>query len=89
MQVFTLQLNEFSLAAGNEQHPFIKWSGDRCSALHGLGQACSVWTGNKFISKSHSVAIDLKEMKAVNAEAEHQALREARARKQLAERSRE
>ncbi len=85
MQVFTLQLNEFRLAAGNEQHPFIKGPGDRCSALYGLGQACSVWTGNKFISKSHSVAIDLKEMKAANAEAEHQALREARAPKKMSE----
>ena len=61
-----LPLNEFRLVAGNEQHPFIKGSGDRCSALHGLGQASSVWTGNKFIGKSHSVAIDLKEMKAAN-----------------------
>ena len=40
---------------------------------------------NKFTGKIHSVTIDLKEMKAANAEAEQQAVREAHARRTVAE----
>jgi arylsulfatase len=40
---------------------------------------------NKFTGKINSVTIDLKEMKAANAEAEQQAVHEAHARKQLAD----
>jgi len=40
---------------------------------------------NKFTGKINSVTIDLKEMKAASAEGEHQALREARARRSVAE----
>jgi hypothetical protein len=40
---------------------------------------------NKFTGKISSVMIDLKEMKAANAEEEQQAVREAHARKQLAD----
>jgi len=40
---------------------------------------------NKFTGTIHKVTIDLKEMKAANAEAETRAVREAHARKTLAE----
>jgi arylsulfatase A-like enzyme len=40
---------------------------------------------NKFTGKINSVTIDLKEMKAANAEVERQAVREAHVRKQLAD----
>jgi hypothetical protein len=40
---------------------------------------------NKFTGKINSVTIDLKEMKAANAEIEQQAVREAHVRKQLAD----
>jgi arylsulfatase len=40
---------------------------------------------NKFTGKINSVTIDLKEMKAANAEVEQQTMREAHARKQLAD----
>ena len=40
---------------------------------------------NKFTGKIHSVTIDLKEMKAAPPEAEQQAVREARARRIVAE----
>ena len=40
---------------------------------------------NKFTGKINSVTIDLKEMKAANAEAEQQAVREAHARRTVAE----
>ena len=42
-------------------------------------------SNNKFTGKINSVTIDLKEMKAANAEAEQQTMREAHARKQLAD----
>ena len=40
---------------------------------------------NKFTGTIQKVTIDLKEMKAANAEAEQQAVREAHVRKQLAD----
>ena len=40
---------------------------------------------NKFTGTIYKVTIDLKEMKAANAEVEQQAVREAHARKQLAD----
>ncbi|HXC66044.1 MAG TPA: hypothetical protein VN638_01420, partial [Nitrospiraceae bacterium] len=40
---------------------------------------------NKFTGRINSITIDLKEMKAANAEVEQQAVREAHARKQLAD----
>ena len=40
---------------------------------------------NKFTGKIHSVTIDLKEMKAAQAESEQQAVREARTRRTVAE----
>jgi hypothetical protein len=40
---------------------------------------------NKFTGTINKVTIDLKEMKAANAEVEQQAVREARARKTMAE----
>ncbi len=40
---------------------------------------------NKFTGKIHSVTVDLKETKAAHAEAEKQAIREAHARKQVAD----
>ena len=40
---------------------------------------------NKFTGKINSVTIDLKEMKAANAEAEQQTMHEAHVRKQLAD----
>jgi arylsulfatase len=40
---------------------------------------------NKFIGKNHKVTIDLKEMRPADAEAEHHAIREASARKRLAD----
>ncbi len=40
---------------------------------------------NKFTGKINSVTIDLTAMKAANAETDHQVLREAHVRKQLAD----
>ncbi len=88
--VGTLLVNEQKVAEGRIEHtqPFI-FSGDETADV-GQDDATPVTEDykegdNKFTGKIHKVTIELKDMKAAQAEAEEQAVREAHARKQLAD----
>ena len=88
--VGTLLVNEQKVAEGRIEHtqPFI-FSADETADV-GQDDATPVTEDykegdNKFTGKIHKVTIELKDMKAAQAEAEQQAVREARARKQLAD----
>ena len=88
--VGTLLVNEQKVAEGRIEHtqPFI-FSADETADV-GQDDATPVTEDykegdNKFTGKIHKVTIELKDMKAAQAEAEQQAVREAHARKQLAD----
>ncbi|HEX9154790.1 MAG TPA: hypothetical protein VF819_04450, partial [Nitrospira sp.] len=85
-----LLVNEQKVAEARIEHtqPFI-FSADETADV-GQDDATPVTEDykegdNKFTGKIHKVTIELKDMKAAQAEAEQQAVREAHARKQLAD----